>query len=119
MQTHHFLSAAAAGLVLVLSPAAPLAAPGPSQTPEPELTPAAAIVAQTERRAPEPVPTAAVTVGDIVDPQNVHLVTHPGRYGLSNAPSGHRYAIVNGKLVRIDAQTGKIMSVLRAINVLD
>ncbi|MGR3199970.1 MAG: hypothetical protein ACU0DH_13930 [Paracoccus sp. (in: a-proteobacteria)] len=39
----------------------------------------------------------------------------PGSYGLGVSPAGHRYAIVGGYLVRIDDQSGKVLSVLRQL----
>lgn len=58
----------------------------------------------------------AVRVGDVVDLRRVHIVTQPGAYGLSVPPSGDRYAIVDGRLVRVDSGTGKILSILRLID---
>lgn len=55
-------------------------------------------------------------VGSVVDWSDVHVVRKPGLYGLANAPNGQRYAIVNGKLVRIDSQTAKVLSVIRAVD---
>lgn len=55
-------------------------------------------------------------VGSVVDWSDVHVVRKPGLYGLANAPNGQRYAIVNGKLVRIDSGTAKVLSVIRAVD---
>lgn len=57
-----------------------------------------------------------IRVGDVVDPGSVHLVTRPGAYGLSTPPAGDRYAIVDGRLVRMDPATGRILSILRLID---
>lgn len=54
-------------------------------------------------------------VGQIIDLDRVHMITRPGRYGLSGAPSGNRYAIVDGKLIRVDPKTGQILSILRSV----
>ncbi|MGV3694220.1 MAG: RcnB family protein [Paracoccus marcusii] len=52
-------------------------------------------------------------VGDSVPEDQLHRVSAPGRYGLSQAPDGDSYAVVGGHLVRIDADDGRILSVLR------
>ena len=52
-------------------------------------------------------------VGDSVPEDQLHRVSAPGRYGLSQAPDGDSYAVVGGYLVRIDADDGRILSVLR------
>lgn len=57
-----------------------------------------------------------VAVGQILDLGKVHLVTRPGRYGLSRAPAGNDYAVVDGKLVRVDSRSGQILSILRSID---
>lgn len=56
------------------------------------------------------------SVGNVVDWDTVHVVTRPGLYGLSDPPSGQRYAIVDGRLVRVDGQTSKILSVIRLVD---
>lgn len=55
-------------------------------------------------------------VGRIVEWNDVHLIRKPGLYGLAQAPDGQRYAIVDGRLVRIDAGTAKVLSVIRAVD---
>lgn len=54
-------------------------------------------------------------IGDFIDWNDVHVVTRPGRYGLSMPPSGNRYAIVDGQLVRVNEDSGKILSILRLV----
>lgn len=56
------------------------------------------------------------SVGQYVDLNRVHVISHPGRYGLSTPPRGNRYAIVDGRLVRVDAGSGQILSILRIID---
>lgn len=56
------------------------------------------------------------SVGQYVDLGRVHVISHPGRYGLSTPPRGNRYAIVDGKLVRVDEGSGQILSILRVID---
>lgn len=58
----------------------------------------------------------AIGVGDVIDWNGVHAVTRPGLYGLGDAPRGQRYAIVNGRLVRVDRETGRILSILRLVD---
>lgn len=55
-------------------------------------------------------------VGDFIDWDDVHVVTRPGRYGLSMPPDGNRYAIVDGQLVRVNEDSGKILSILRLVD---
>lgn len=55
-------------------------------------------------------------VGGVVDWDHVHIVRRPGLYGLTDAPKGQRYAIVDGRLVRIDESTRKILSVIRLVD---
>lgn len=52
-------------------------------------------------------------VGDVLKKGDFHLITNPGLYGLGPEPPGNRYALVAGLLVRIDAKTRKILSILR------
>ena len=56
---------------------------------------------------------AALRVGDIVPRAKAAIVTEPGFYGLGRDVPGSRYAIVEGKLVRLDAKNFRILSVLR------
>ena len=58
-------------------------------------------------------------VGDVVDMENVKLVNKPGIYGLAPPESGHYYAVIDGSLTRIDPDTGKVLSILRRIEVAD
>ncbi|WP_409674377.1 hypothetical protein [Paracoccus sp. (in: a-proteobacteria)] len=60
-------------------------------------------------------PQRGIAIGDIVSRDQIHLVTRPGAYGLSNPPAGNGYAIVSGHLVRIDVTSGKILSALRRV----
>ncbi|TGN47728.1 hypothetical protein E4L95_19125 [Paracoccus liaowanqingii] len=71
---------------------------------------------------PEACVTAAATaspeVGDVVTMARLHIITHPGRYGLSDPPKGEHFAVLDGRLVRIHAETLKVRSVLRPITVI-
>lgn len=58
----------------------------------------------------------AVQVGQYVDLGKAHLISHPGRYGLSDAPDGNRYAVVDQRLVRVDAASGQVLSILRMVD---
>ena len=59
-------------------------------------------------------------VGDIAPPAQLHRIREPGLYGLSDPPRGDAYAILDGQLIRIDARTGQIRSVLwRVRQILD
>lgn len=57
-----------------------------------------------------------ISIGDIINWDLAHAVTRPGLYGLSNPPSGNRYAIVDGRLVRVNRDNGKILSILRVVD---
>lgn len=70
-----------------------------------QMSPDSPILAQAEGERP--------AVGDVLKPGQYHLILNPGRYGLGPEPQGSRYAIAAGLLVRIDARSGKILSILR------
>ena len=55
-------------------------------------------------------------VGRVMNWRDVHLVRKPGLYGLAEAPRGQRYAIIDGRLVGIDASTAKVLSVIRTVD---
>lgn len=63
-------------------------------------------------RATQPAPG----MGDRLDLRTVHVVTMPGLYGLATPPPGHVYAVVDGWLVRLDANTGVLRSRVRPVN---
>lgn len=61
-----------------------------------------------------------VEAGDMPDAADVHLITQPGRYGLGSEQSQSRYAIIDETLVRVDAKTLKVLSVMRKpVRILD
>ena len=55
----------------------------------------------------------AISVGDTLSRNRVHFVTEPGAYGLGRNVPGSEYAIANGRLIRIDPATLKVLSILR------
>ncbi len=57
-----------------------------------------------------------IHVGDIFDWDRGHRVRYPGRYGLDPAPDGSRYAIIDGRLVRVDDDTSKILNIIRLVD---
>lgn len=59
-----------------------------------------------------------VGVGDVISAGDIHWVRRPGLYGLGEAPDGSRYAVVGGQLVRLDRDSYKVLSVLRAVDAL-
>lgn len=59
-----------------------------------------------------------VVVGDRIDWDRAHIVTRPGLYGLAVPPQGQRYAVVDGRLVRIDEQSARILSIVRLVDAL-
>ncbi|MDP5305538.1 hypothetical protein [Paracoccus spongiarum] len=52
-------------------------------------------------------------VGDTAPRQGLHLIRNPGRYGLGPPPRGSRYALLGGMIIRVDARSLKIQSILR------
>lgn len=58
---------------------------------------------------------AAVRVGDVLKLGGIHVVTRPGLYGLGVPPSGDQYAVVGNHLLRVDGETGKVLSILRTV----
>lgn len=52
-------------------------------------------------------------VGGILNPDNLHVVTLPGRYGLGSDLPGSQYGVVAGHLVRFDPLTHRTLSILR------
>ena len=56
-----------------------------------------------------------VMVGETAMPGRLHVISHPGRYGLGPELPGSIYAVVDGMLVRIDPDTREIQSVIRRV----
>ncbi|MFD1483304.1 hypothetical protein [Paracoccus nototheniae] len=54
-------------------------------------------------------------VGDIPDSTTIQMIDNLGAVGLGPDLPGSRYAVVGGHLVRIEAASGKILSVLRPL----
>lgn len=61
-------------------------------------------------------PGANFVVGDILDINRIHIIDQPGLYGLGEPPLGNRYAIIDGRLVRIDSETGRLLSIIRLVD---
>ena len=57
-----------------------------------------------------------IGAGTVIDWRDVHVITRPGLYGLTDPPAGQRYAIVDGRLVRIDRDSSKILSIIRLVD---
>ncbi|MEF9605666.1 hypothetical protein O4J55_26395, partial [Paracoccus sp. PXZ] len=79
-------------------------------------------LAQQVGQAAQPVAQAAaeqpamLRVGDRLDSARLHQVTRPGLYGMSEAPSGSRYGIVDGKLIRYDPESAQVLSIIRQVD---
>lgn len=58
----------------------------------------------------------AIEIGQTVSAERLHIVTEPGRYGLGPEIPGSRYAVIGKILVRIDAKTGVIQSIIREVD---
>ncbi|TGN47727.1 hypothetical protein E4L95_19120 [Paracoccus liaowanqingii] len=61
------------------------------------------------------LPAVHPVVGETPLPDQIRLIDNPGRVGLGPGHPGSRFAIVAGHLVRIDAVTGRIQSILRPL----
>ncbi|TRW97245.1 RcnB family protein [Paracoccus sp. M683] len=57
-----------------------------------------------------------IVIGDVLDLDDIHVITQPGLYGLGDPPRGNRYAIIDGQLVRVDSDTGRLLSFIRLVN---
>ena len=57
-----------------------------------------------------------VMVGETAMPGRMHVISHPGRYGLGPELPGSIYAVVDGMLVRIDPNSREIQSVIRRVD---
>ena len=53
-------------------------------------------------------------VGDALPASDVHIITKPGLYGLGPEPADSKYAVAAGKLIRINPESGKVLSILRS-----
>lgn len=58
----------------------------------------------------------SVQVGETYKASKVHIVTEPGRYGLGNPPEDSKYAVIDNYLVRVDAKSTKVLSVIRLVD---
>ncbi|AXC49418.1 hypothetical protein DRW48_06685 [Paracoccus suum] len=56
---------------------------------------------------------AGVIVGNTYP--DAHIITEPGRYGLTDAPAGEAYAVIGKTLARVDKSSFKVLSILRPI----
>lgn len=112
----HLAAAAAGGLLL-----AAVTAIGDDRAPP---APAPLVAVEVAQAAPPatggPAARRSFRVGDIAPQDRLHRITTPGLYGLSDPPSGDAYAILDGELIRIQKDSGKILSVLwRVERILD
>lgn len=57
-----------------------------------------------------------VVVGDVFDLNSIHIVTQPGLYGLGKPPASNSYAVIGGQLVRVDSDTGRLLSIIRMVD---
>lgn len=56
-----------------------------------------------------------LAVGEVFSLRDIHMITRPGLYGLGNPPNGDRYAVIDNRIVRVDAETGRILSIIRLV----
>lgn len=79
---------------------------------------AACAVAATTMSGSEPAAEAEPTVirpqiGEAVSPDVIHLIERPGLYGVSDPAPGTQYAVIGSSLVRLDAATYVVRSIIR------
>ncbi|WP_265501062.1 hypothetical protein [Paracoccus beibuensis] len=85
------------------------------------VTTAVVVLDRREPLAPRPAHAdeagivATPVIGDVPREGLVTPIERPGIFGLGISPSGSRYAMVGGYLVRIDLKSGKIVSILRRL----
>lgn len=58
----------------------------------------------------------SVAVGDMIALDRVDDIPNPGIYGLSTAPRGDTYGVMDGHLIRFDTRSGHIKSILRLVD---
>lgn len=61
---------------------------------------------------PQPAPIR-LQIGEPVAADSIHLIERPGLYGVADPAPGMRYAVVGSSLVRIDAATNVVRSIVR------
>ncbi|MDO5529039.1 MAG: hypothetical protein Q4F71_06510 [Paracoccus sp. (in: a-proteobacteria)] len=69
----------------------------------------------TEDAVPSPAQTE-LRVGDRLTPAEVHIITHPGRYGLGTELRGSVYGVAYGRLIRLDEKTLRVQSIMRVVS---
>lgn len=57
---------------------------------------------------------ADIAPGDVLRDEQVRVIERPGEYGLGSNLEGSRYAISDGHLIRIDAESLRVQSILRS-----
>lgn len=65
--------------------------------------------------AGDSVPSRAVQIGEVVSPERLHIISRPGRYGLGPEIPGSDYAIVGNLLIRVNAETRQVQSIIRRV----
>ena len=56
-----------------------------------------------------------IEIGEVVPEAKLHIVSHPGRYGLGPELPGSTYAVFERHLIRVDTDTGRVQSVIREV----
>lgn len=64
---------------------------------------------------PASAASAGVQIGEVVPAEKLHIISYPGRYGLGPEVPGSLYAVVGDQLIRIDAQSHKVQSIIRQV----
>lgn len=66
--------------------------------------------------ADRPATGAMPVIGDHLDAAQLHRVSRPGLYGISQPPQGSAYGVIEGRLIRYDVDTMHIQSIIREVD---
>jgi len=61
-------------------------------------------------------PARKLRVGQHIDAEQLHRISRPGLYGISRPPAGSEYGVIDGRLVRYDAETLQVQSIIREVD---
>ncbi|WBU63378.1 hypothetical protein [Paracoccus aerodenitrificans] len=77
---------------------------------------AATLVPSSEAEHTRSTESGKIQIGEVVANDQLHIISHPGRYGLGPELPGSNYAVFNNYLIRVDSQSGQVQSVIREVN---
>lgn len=57
--------------------------------------------------------------GDVVEHDDItHVIRYPDRYELPPLIAGEEYVVIGNRIVKVDSQTGRILTLYRALDIL-